>query len=270
MLFSIGFWVCFLLTFASNPFLDFGTWEIVISQETKTETPISTKDITLLAKEVLKDCFYDSEQTVRDLLISNPKVERRFNFLNLIPSSSERGQLSDGTKIIDFRIPIKGNILSLLAPKTGGGIPLGPIACPICGQPWPEGKEIPEGITPVLLEEVGAPKYTGVIIDARNLELKPCLFLRILDEEGREVYGPSFVEREELIEKGMVEYQKSINLAYGSERAGNAPIFIPALRVTGKHRCNLVISNSDARKLHSSSLGLKALRRCRVIILVGE
>lgn len=259
----------FLLSLGSN-FIDFGKWEIIISQKSPSDAVISSKDISLLAKEILKDCFYNSDWTVRDFLMANPKIERKFNFLNFTPISQEKSHLSDGTSLIDFRVPIKGLLLSLLVPKTGGGLPLGPIACPFCGQPWPEGKEIPEGITPAPMELEGATKYTGVIIDARNLELKPCLFPKVLDEGGREVYGPSFVDREELIEDGIVQYSSSLSSAYAGERVGNSPLLIPGLRVWGKNKTDIVISNQDAKRLHSSSFGLKALRRCRVIILIGE
>jgi|UniRef100_A0A7C3Z2H3 hypothetical protein len=259
----------FLPLFGAN-FIDFEKWEIVISQESATDALITPTDLSLLAKEMLKDCFYNSNWTVRDFLMANPKIERRFNFLSLTPSSQERVHLSDGTSFVDFRIPIRGALYSLLAPKTGGGLPLSPIACPLCGQPWPEGKEIPEGIVPIPIESEETPKYTGVIIDARRLDLKPSLFPQVLDEEGREVYGPSFVDRDELIQQGMVQYLNSLSAAYASDRAGNSPALITPLRVSGKNRCDIVISSSDAKRLHSSSQTLKALRRCRVIIVRSE
>ncbi len=239
-------------------FVDFERWEIVVSGELHLEA-LSAKEISFSAKEALKDCFYNSEMTLRDFLMSNPRIERKFNQLKLNSFPKERGLLSDGTTLMEFRTPITGELLNLLAPPTGGGVPLGRIACPLCGQPWPEGKEFPEGIVPIPLESEELPKYSGVIIDARRIDLKPSLFPRVLDEEGREVYGPSFVDQEEMVKSGIVQYTLSLNSPELRDRVGDSFILISPLRTEGKYKCDVVISSQDARRIHSSPQGLVIL-----------
>jgi len=243
---------------------------VVISRAGKVEALISSQDIPFEGKEILKDYFYDSEITIRDFLMANPRVERKFNYFRPRLSSEEKQLLSDGTSVVEFRIPLLGEFLRLVAPKTGGGLPLGGVCCPLCGQPWPENKEIPEGVTLVPKEDNTLPRYTGIIIDARRINLNPCLFLKVLDEENKEVYGPGFVDEDELVNNGIVQYTYSLKSAYDNERAGNLPLVINPLRSSGKNRSDIIISSLDAKRLHSSAHNLKLLNRCRVVVVLPK
>ncbi len=249
---------------------DFERWEIVVSKETDARSSISPREISFEAKEAIKNYFYDSEMTVRDFLMMNPRIERKFNHFTFHPFPEEKQFLSDGSSLVEFRVPVTGEFLRLLAPKTGGGIPIGPVACPLCGQPWPEDKEIPEGVVPVPIESEDLPRYTGLIIDARRTELKPCLFLKVLNEDGKEVYGPAFVDADEVISKGLVQYTRSLRAAYDSERVGNFPLLINAVKSAGRNKSDIIISNYDGKRIHNSSHYLKLLKRCRVVVVLPE
>jgi len=110
--------------------------------------------------------------------------------------------------------------------------------------------------------------YTGLIVDATGLGARPALAPRILNEEGTEVYGSSFVSREWAIKYGMAGYEKDIASALANDRVAGRPLVARALRVSGANRADLVISNSDAQALHGLRDNLSFLEKCRVLIIV--
>ncbi len=110
---------------------------------------------------------------------------------------------------------------------------------------------------------------TGLIIDANDLTLfNPPASPKIIDEEGREVYGSAYVDREWFIKQGIVGYAKSLEEARANPRVGGNPLVVKAIRVTGANSGNLVLSNRDARKIRELSKHLNFLDHAKVIIVV--
>jgi hypothetical protein len=248
--------------------LDFNSWTIRLSAQAKSAAlSDQVPDLTSRALKLLSGAYFDDNQTVADYLAATPKAGRKLSHLNLPMSQTGTNYLSDGTVTAEYDIPLTGAILEILTPKTGGGVPVGPLACPICGQPWPEGKEVPPGITLVPLEEGNPVIYTGVLIDARNIDLNPALFPRILNEDGRVVYGPEFLISTFAAQRGSVGYYDQMMPAQNDDRVGLNPIRINALRASGRDSTDLIISDADALRLHGSLENLKLLERCRVVIL---
>ncbi len=132
----------------------------------------------------------------------------------------------------------------------------------------------------VLPEDVNKPKarplssavqgyaYTGLIVDARGLGARPALAPRILNEDGEEVYGSSFVSREWAIKWGMAGYEKDVDAAAANDRVTDKPLIAKGMRAEGPNRADIVISNEDAEKLLSLQENLNFLEKCRVIIVL--
>lgn len=110
--------------------------------------------------------------------------------------------------------------------------------------------------------------YSGLIVDARGLGLRPAIAPNIYSERGDEVYGSRYVDREWAIKQGMVSYAKDQNKARQDERVASNPLIIKAKKVRGANRTDVVISEQDALTLHQVSDNLKFLQECRVIFLV--
>jgi hypothetical protein len=91
---------------------------------------------------------------------------------------------------------------------------------------------------------------------------------KILNEEGREVYGSAFVKREYAIRKGMAGYAKDLAAAQADPRVTNNPLTVKGLRASGSSKTDVVISNSDAAAIHSAASNLSFLSICRVMIVV--
>jgi hypothetical protein len=269
-----------VLTFGTNlaraDTLDFSDWSVrmttVQAGSSGTPQPPDVSDqlsveLTARGLTALRSTYFDDQQTVADYLLVNPKVARRLDRLHPQASLFNTRFMSDGTVANEYRMPLTGLVLQTLMPRTGGGVPVGPMACPTCGQPWPENKEVPTGVTLVPLDETGTMTYTGVLIDARGIEFSPALFPRLVNEDGRTVYGPEFFIASYATERGSVGYYSNAAAAQIDDRLGFNPIRINALKAFGRNPTDLVIANAEARRLHGSVDNLKLLERCRVIIL---
>lgn len=110
--------------------------------------------------------------------------------------------------------------------------------------------------------------YTGLVIDARGLGLRPAIAPRIYDESGNEIYGSRYVSRDWAIQYGMAGYAKTLDEAKQNDRVGQNPMVIKAEKATGQNRTDVVISDRDARVLHAVSSNFSFLQQCRVVILV--
>jgi hypothetical protein len=110
--------------------------------------------------------------------------------------------------------------------------------------------------------------YTGLIVDARGLGLRPAMAPKILNEEGREIYGSAYINRDWAVREGMVGYLKDPAAAQTNPRVTDKPLMVKAIKVSGDGRVDAVISNADAAALQSASQNLSMLEKCRVIILV--
>lgn len=226
--------------------------------------------------EIIQGMNITSETTVRNAMMEDDVIRTRVEgVLRGLRVVGEPRYMSDGTVEVDVEVPITGALADILLPKGFGGGELRLLTrplCPICGQPWPEGKPVPPGVK---LITPGAPAtaptggvYTGLIVDARGLGVRPAMAPRILDENGNEVYGSRYVSREYAVEIGMVGYSKDINQARDDERVKDNPLIIRGLRASGPNKTDVVISNTDAALIHTAAATMNFMDHCRVMFVV--
>ncbi|MDH7500830.1 MAG: hypothetical protein QHH30_10680, partial [candidate division NC10 bacterium] len=112
------------------------------------------------------------------------------------------------------------------------------------------------------------PMFTGLVVDSRGLHIRPAMAPKILDEEGREVYGAAHVKREYAIQKGMAGYSPDLAAAQAHPRVANHPLTVKGVRAAGSTCSDIVISNADAAIIRSEAANLSFLEKCRVMIVV--
>ena len=112
------------------------------------------------------------------------------------------------------------------------------------------------------------PAFSGLVVDARGLDMRPVLSPRILDENRQEIYGPAFISREIAVQNGICGYAEGMAVAKADERVQANPLVVRAILTVQHDRSGLVISNADALKIKGASANLAFLRQCRVIIVV--
>jgi hypothetical protein len=110
--------------------------------------------------------------------------------------------------------------------------------------------------------------YTGLIVDARGIGAQPAMVPVLLDENGKEVYGPAFVSREFAVQQGVCQYLSILGDSANLVRVAPKPLLVKGLRTRVEGGCDIVISNADASRLRGVSSHLSFLKQCRVIILM--
>jgi hypothetical protein len=219
-----------------------------------------TKEITINGDLLAAEMLQDNEELSRSLA----SVTRHFTVeeIKRLPP--------DGIEV-SISFDMLGGLSDILMrkePDTGILIvPPGPL-CPLCGRLWPEGKPAPAGINLVTPGDTTDTAFSGLIVDARGFRLEPALAPRIFDQDGYEVYGTRFANRENGVEVGLVVYASNVEHLTKLERVGENPLHVRAIAVGGEYAADLVVANGDARIIHAAASGINFLAECRVIIIV--
>ena len=112
--------------------------------------------------------------------------------------------------------------------------------------------------------------YTGLIIDARGLELEPALYPTIVSEQGNEIYSSLFISREFAVQYGVCTYICSMDKAIREKRIGPHPLIFKALRKSSNENASVVISMADTKQIEKATERHIFLKECRVIIVMGH
>lgn len=193
--------------------------------------------------ETVKGVHIDSQTTVVNFTTQSDVISSRVEGIVKGARVVKTRYLSDGGVEVIVEMPIPGG----LADTIYGNIPaLGTMQVP----------------------KAGNPVYTGLIIDARGTGVRPAMSPKIVDEDGKEVYGSAFVNRDFAIKQGIVGYAKDVNAAKQNERVTANPIVVKGVKTTGSGSSDIVISNADAAGLRDASKNLSFLEQTRVLVVV--
>ena len=168
--------------------------------------------------------------------------------------------LSDGTVEITLQMKMFGGFAQLILPEEIKQIETIKTVS--------NGKTPKHGSDFVSPPPMAAERFTGLVVDARGTQALPALVPVILDEKGKQVYGPAFVSREFAVQQGLGRYMTDTGSALKNPLAGKHPMLVKGLRAEGNDRSRIVISNTDASRLLSMSENLSFLKKCRVIIVI--
>jgi hypothetical protein len=238
-----------------------------IKKEAAKTTPNSLKALS----EAKNDARRKLLETVKGIQIDSSRVVSDIAAKNKTIMIQIKDMVYDATEIEQFRkYMTDGSVEVLLQMKLHGGF--AQLVLPGEIQQIEGIKQIQTpantaaaGIIPNSSSEA----YTGLIVDARSIEMHPALVFRILNENLEEVFGPAFVSREFAVQNGMAAYYTDYESAKSDPRISNRPLTIKALRTDWPRRSDIVISNADASKLKSVSDHLQFLKESRVVILLS-
>ncbi|OGW27497.1 MAG: hypothetical protein A2X56_11570 [Nitrospirae bacterium GWC2_57_13] len=195
--------------------------------------------------EAVKGVRVDSTTLVENFMVTSDVIQTSVSGLVQGAMVMDKKYMSDGSVEVTVGMKLTGALADTLLPRTP-----------------------PTGLTGTLVPAAPGDAYTGLIIDARGLGLRPAMAPKIVNEEGKEVYGSAWVSRDYAVREGMVGYLKDPIAAQTNPRVTDRPLIVKALRVSGEGRVDLVITNADAVMLHGASQNLSFLEKCRVIVLV--
>lgn len=99
---------------------------------------------------------------------------------------------------------------------------------------------------------------SGVIVNAKGLKVAPALAPRLMDESGKEIYGPTMVGHDALVQRGVASYTKSLEQATRDTRVSGKPLVVKGVRLSQAGSADVIVSADDALKLASAKgvLGL--------------
>ncbi|MDF3820116.1 hypothetical protein P3G55_09410 [Leptospira sp. 96542] len=123
---------------------------------------------------------------------------------------------------------------------------------------------------PSFSEELVPVEFTGLIVDARHLDLKQALYPKIQTDRGLDIYSPLYTKEAYVIETGYIVYRKDYTEKNVEQKVGKNPYFVLALGTAGKNQTDLILPTDEAAKFLSHPESRKNLTRCRVLILVSR
>lgn len=106
---------------------------------------------------------------------------------------------------------------------------------------------------------------TGLVIDARGLNVAPCLLPRLVDESGQVLYSIDWLRPQSRTQRTPVAYVRSSEAAQRSPRSGDRPLIIRAESASGS---DLRISKEASKQLAETDASF--LAEGNVIIVMGE
>lgn len=234
-----------------------------ISGEDSTALRDARRDASRNILDEIQRIQVDATATVKDVALENDVIMAEIEEMVRKAKEVKNEYLSDGTVVLTMQMSLRGGFAQLILPQDIKQVeaikPMTPVQkTPPSTAPEPEASS-GNHVSPI---------YTGLIVDARGLDARPAMSLKIFDENGQEVYGSAFVSREFAVQEGMSGYLKDLATAQSDSRVADSPLTVKGLRTQGIGNSNIVISNADACKIRSNSEHLSFLKKCRVIVVI--
>ena len=205
--------------------------------------------------EITKGVRVDSTTTIKDFTVDSDVINTQVDGLVKGAVVVDQQYMSDGTVEVRVRMPLYGNLSQIIIPASiEKRKDLRPPA-----EPAPAAPAAPAG-PPVA--------YTGMVVDARGIGARPAMSPRILDENGKEVYGSANVDREFAVQQGMSGYARDLTAAQSNQRVTNSPVTVKALKTSGAGKADLIIANADAQQIKASAENASFMKKCRVMIVL--
>jgi len=217
--------------------------------------------------EITKGVRLDSTTVVRDFAIESDVINAQVS--GLVQGAVTVGEpdyMSDGSVEVVVRMPLFGDLSRVVMPKIlerkpEAVTPPAPVA--------PPEQPVPAQVAPPPAPAAPAPEvYTGLVVDARGIQARPAMSPRIIDENGKEVYGAMNVEREYAVQQGMSGYARDLTAAQSNPRVTNNPISVKGLKTTGPGRSDIIIATANADRIRAASDNLTFMKKCRVMIVL--
>jgi hypothetical protein len=199
--------------------------------------------------EVVNGVRIDATTVVRDFTIQSDVINAQVQGMVKGAREMKKEYLSDGTVEITLRMPLGGDFSKAIVPRILDKRQAAPAAV------MP-----PAGSTGVV--------YTGLVVDARGIQARPAMSPKILDEDGKEVYGSLNVDREFAVQQGMSGYARDLTAAQSNSRVTNNPVTVKGLKTEGQGRSDIVISNANAAAIRGAADNLTFMKKCRVMIVL--
>ena len=202
----------------------------------------------------------DAETTVENFVISSDLVKTKVSALIKGAMVVEEQMMPDGAYRVVMSMPMYGTqgLSSAIMPAIRPNTP-----------PTPPPPVISATITAQI--QTSGVGYTGVIVDASGMGLKPSFSPVIYDTNGRAIYGVSNINYDQAISQGMVGSSSSLSSAQTLPRIGGSPLVVKAVQVRGGNNStnpvNVVVSVDDGDRILAANAQSQMLMNGSVVFV---
>ena len=213
--------------------------------------------------EITKGVQVDSATTVKDFTVESDVINSSVSGMVRGAEVVKTEYMSDGTAEVTLRISLygNGNLAKIIMPSAMAKPPAPPA-------PSEPAAPVPAAPIPAITAPAAPVAYTGMVVDARGIQARPAMSPRVFDEDGKEVYGSSNVDRVYAVQQGMSGYARDLTVAQSNQRVTANPVTVKALRTNGPGKSDLIISNADAQQIRASAENMTFMKKCRVMVVL--
>jgi hypothetical protein len=109
--------------------------------------------------------------------------------------------------------------------------------------------------------------YTGLLVDARGLGLRPALAPRLLDEQGKELYASEVLDRSKAVEAGVAGYAKDMVAGSRQARVTDNPLIVKGVKASGDKATDIMIVGEGVKAIQQSEPASHFLQQGRVVVV---
>lgn len=110
-------------------------------------------------------------------------------------------------------------------------------------------------------------EYTGLVIDAREVDLTPQVMFEIIDEDGDMVYSAAKAFYQPAVDRGLTGFSTSMEKAKEDTRTGNNPLLVKAIDTTGEADTGVVVSRDDGEQIRYHLDETEVFQQTKVIVV---
>lgn len=217
--------------------------------------------------QMVQDVNIDSSTTVKDGMLESDMISTQISGkLRHVQEAGEPKTMNDGSMWVTMKMYLR-DIMTVLINndqmRTGRD----------SNRPIPETQPTqPASVREEVKKKSeygGSPDvvYSGLIIDARGLNITPAMSPKVHDSNGVEVYGSAAIDRNFAIRYGVIAYVKDMGKAKQNDRVQGNPLILKARKTSGRST-DVTISNEDAKLLRQLEKTQSFLREARVVLIL--
>jgi hypothetical protein len=179
--------------------------------------------------EIIQGVHVSSETTVENFMLKDDVIKTKVEGVLRGFKEDKVKYMSDGTIEVVLKIAITGELVEIMLPLYTDGV---------------YNKDIPR----IGEEEAKDKMYTGIIVDATDFNILPCMAPKIYSENGQLIYDASYVDSDYAIENGVVGYSKDVEMAKENNRVGDNPYIVKAVK-SGEQNRDVYISKKASKTI---------------------
>lgn len=231
--------------------------------------------------EAVKGIQVDSATLIENMIVSNDVVKTRISGLVKGAQAIKKEVQPDGSVEVTVGLSLTGELFdTVLAKDFGRKMPMAPAVPPPAAPPSPPvlAPAPPPAVTPP--PAVAAPPpapaapsppageaYTGLLVDARGLGLKPALAPRLIDEQGKELYASEVLDRNQAVQAGVAGYAKDLVAGSRQPRVTDNPLIVKGVRASGNKATDVVLPEDGVKAIQRSEPTAHFLQQGRVVVI---